>query len=242
MLTLFTEFALIIAWIVLEVFFPQILSRQWRLVLTAGTVWLAIDLILHKKKVAGDYRFMRTQPKQWFFRLWKEWGEPLIFAFVLAFFIRTFLLGPYKIPTGSMIPTFMVGDRIFVDKVTYRFRPPERGEIIVFKYPQDRKKDFVKRLVGLPGDRIEIRDGKVILNGQALDTPPFSEHYYYNQEGWQYGQVVQLTEIPAESYFVLGDNSAHSSDSRNWGFVPKRNLVGRAFVIWWPPNRIKLVK
>lgn len=142
-----------------------------------------------------------------------------------------------------MRPTFLEGDRIFVDKISYRFHDPERGDIIVFKYPLDRKKDFVKRLVGLPGDKIRIREGKLIINGNLIEEPPFSEHYYYNREDeeWQYGSAGITIDVPPDHYFVLGDNSAQSSDSRNWGFVPRKNVVGKAFFIWWPPNRVKLV-
>ena len=138
-----------------------------------------------------------------------------------------------------MRPTFMEGDRIFVDKISYRFHEPSRGDIIVFKYPADKKKDFVKRLVGLPGDRVEIRQGKLWINGEVLDDPPFSENYYYNMG--EYGKENGSISVPQDNLFTLGDNSAHSSDSRNWGYVPRSNVVGKAFLIWWPPKRVKLV-
>ena len=112
---------------------------------------------------------------------------------------------------------------------------------MVFKYPLDRKKDFVKRLAGLPGDKIEIREGKIILNGKTVEERPFSVNYYYNREDWEYGQSGEVTEVPEDRYFVLGDNSAQSSDSRNWGFVSGKDIVGRAFLIWWPPKRVKFV-
>ena len=95
--------------------------------------------------------------------------------------------------------------------------------------------------MGLPGDRIQIRDGKVILNGRSIDQPPFSNYYYYNREDWKYGREGLSIEVPEDGYFVLGDNSQKSSDSRNWGFVPEENVIGRAICIWWPPKRIKLV-
>ncbi len=209
-------------------------------------IWLALaDLafvLLYLRKISEDWQFLRSQPRAWLRVQWKEWGEPFLIAALLAFVIRSFILGPYKIPTGSMIPTFMIGDRIFVDKVSYRLHPPERGDIIVFKYPLDRKKDFVKRLVGLPGDRIEIREGKLLVNGKAMEDPPFSEHYYYNHEDWEYGKTGQIIIVPPRSLFALGDNSAQSSDSRNWGFVPQKDLIGKAILIWWPLQRIKLVR
>ena len=198
-------------------------------------------LILYREKLAEEWSAFRLRRREWLYEKWKNWGEPFIIAALLAIFIRTFLMGPYKIPTGSMRPTFLEGDRIFVDKLSFRFRLPKRGEIIVFKYPLDRKKDFVKRLVGLPGEHLLIKDGHVLINGKSLDEAPFGNYYYYNRADWLYGQEGTEIVIPPDNYFVLGDNSAHSSDSRNWGFVPERYVIGRACVIWWPPKRIKSV-
>lgn len=204
---------------------------------------LAIMLIvLYRKKMAMEWYLFRTQRRDWLKLKWKNWGEPFVVAAILAIIIRTFLLGPYKIPTGSMRMTFIEGDRIFVDKVSYHFTEPKRGDIIVFKYPEDEGKDFVKRLVGFPGDQIKIQAGRLIINGEEINEPPFSGHYYYNREDWAYGKTGQIITVPEDSFFVLGDNSAASSDSRNWGFVPKKNLIGRAFVIWWPPERAKIVR
>jgi len=206
-------------------------------------VWIALIaiglLVVYRGKLIEELHAFRTRRRDWMVDKWKNWGEPFVVAAVLAILIRTFLLGPYKIPTGSMIPTFMIGDRIFVDKISYRFKPPERGDIIVFKYPLDMKKDFVKRLVGLPGDKVEIREGKIYVNNTPLDDKIFAKNYYYNMREGRLGLEGQVLEVPEESYFVLGDNSAHSSDSRAWGFVPQKNLVGRAFLIWWPPQRVK---
>jgi len=209
-------------------------------------IWIPVMtvalLILFRHKLVEEWRFFSTRRREWLFHKWKDWGEPFVVAAVLAIVIRTFLLGPYKIPTGSMRPTFLEGDRIFVDKISYRFQEPERGDIIVFKYPLNKKKDYVKRLVGLPGDEIEIRNGKLIINQEVMDDPPFGRHYYYNRNDWDYGRAGETISIPADAYFVLGDNSAQSSDSRNWGFVQSDNLIGKTLCIWWPPKRIKLVK
>ncbi|HQB94750.1 MAG TPA: signal peptidase I, partial [Candidatus Omnitrophota bacterium] len=155
---------------------------------------------------------------------------------------RTFIIGPFKIPSGSMIPTFIEEDKIFVDKISYRFHEPARGDIIVFKYPLDRKKDFVKRLAGLPGDTVEIRNGVLIINGIPQETPPFGKNRYYNVEDWEYGKSGHAIKVPEGYYFTLGDNSAHSADSRQWGFVPRKDIIGKAVVIWWPPKRIRLAK
>ena len=204
----------------------------------------AIALImLYWRKIQEDLILLKTQPKIWLRDKWKEWGEPLVVAGILAIAIRTFIVGPYKIPTGSMRPTLMEGDRIFVDKITYRFREPKRGEIIVFKYPLDIKKDFVKRLVAFGGETVEIRDGNVYINGERVESPASVRgRYYYNRNDWDYGREGEQIKIPDGSFFVLGDNSAQSSDSRNWGFVPRKDLVGRAVVIWWPPKRIGSTK
>ncbi len=206
-------------------------------------IWLLpvifLVAMLYRNKITSEWKLARSEPTKWVYEKWKNWGEPLLVAAILAILIRTFVFGPYKIPTGSMKPTFMEQDKIFVDKISYRFHEPKRGDIIVFKYPVDPKKDFVKRLIGLPGDAVEIRKGVVIVNGKSLTEPPFSKYIYYNVDDWNYGKTGQVINVPENNYFVLGDNSAHSADSRQWGFVPQKDLVGRAFMIWWPPKRIR---
>jgi len=210
------------------------MDRQMVMMIALGVLALLAGMIYYGFK----YR------KQGLYLFWKDWGEPLLVAAVLALLIRTFVFGPYKIPTGSMKPTFMENDKIFVEKFSYRFHEPKRGDIIVFRFPRDPKKDFVKRLVGLPGDRIEIRSPVILVNGKPMTDPPFGQNIYYNADkwNWQYGRAGQVVTVPDGHFFVLGDNSNHSDDSRDWGFVPKKNLVGRAFMIWWPPQRIKLTK
>ena len=186
--------------------------------------------------------------KKWYetntFRyLMEEWIKPIAVALVLALIIRTYLVQAYKIPTGSMRMTLIESDKILVDKISYRFHPPKRGDVVVFKYPEDPKKDFVKRLIAFSGETVEIRDGAVFINDhQVEDSTVISHNFYYNREDWPYGRAGQKFKVPANSFFVLGDNSAQSSDSRNWGFVPKKNLLGRAFLIWWPPKRVGLIQ
>lgn len=208
------------------------MDRQMILMIVFGVVALVSGMIYYWFK----YR------QRWLFLFWKDWGEPLLIAAVLAILIRTFLFGPYKIPTGSMKPTFMENDKIFVDKLSYRFHKPQRGDIIVFKFPKDPKKDFVKRLVGLPGERVEIRNGVLLINGRPMTDPPFGNQTYYNREDWQFGKSGEVIPVPEGHYFVLGDNSQNSDDSRDWGFVPRKSVLGKAVVIWWPPKRIKLVQ
>ena len=166
--------------------------------------------------------------------------ESIVWAVTLALVIRTFIVAPFKIPSGSMHPTLIEGDRILVNKFLYRFRPPRRGEIVVFHFPEDPKRPFIKRLAGLGGDAMEIHDGRVLVNGQPEESPIMQGFHYYNQG--QYGQDAHPVTVPEHNYFVLGDNSGSSHDSRFWGFVTERLMIGRAMCIFWPPNRIRILK
>ncbi len=165
--------------------------------------------------------------------------ESIIWAVVIALVIRTFIIAPFKIPSGSMRMTLVEGDRILVSKFVYRFREPQRGEIVVFKFPGDPKRPFIKRLAAVGGDHVEIRDGQVLVNGKPEESDVMQHTYYYNQG--QYAQPGQSTDVPAKSFFMLGDNSGSSHDSRFWGFVPKKLIIGKAVCIFWPPNRIRLL-
>ena len=182
----------------------------------------------------------------------REWIESIIVAFLLAMVIRAFVIQAFKIPTGSMRPTLLEGDLILVNKFIYGARIPftdtrlpavtfpRRGDVVVFIFPGDRKKDFIKRLVGLPGDTVEIKNGTIYINDKPLQGEEFSQRYYYNRG--DYALENKKTIVPKDSYFVLGDNSASSMDSRYWGFVSKKDLLGKAMVIYFPPNRIRLIK
>jgi signal peptidase I len=167
----------------------------------------------------------------------REWGQSILIAFLVAFVIRLYVVQAFKIPSGSMRPTLIEGDKLFVNKFIYRFHHPERGDIVVFKYPQDMKKDFIKRLVAFEGETVEIRDGKIYVDGKPLTDPDsFGKFYYYNHD--PFGGPGEKIKIPKDSYYVLGDNSANSTDSRFWGFVPKKNVLGKAIFRWWPLNRV----
>ena len=182
----------------------------------------------------------------------REWIESIVIAVILALFIRTFIVQAFKIPTGSMRMTLVEGDRILVNKLCYgpkvpftKYRlpgygKPKRGDIIVFVYPEDRKRDFIKRLIALGGEIVEIKDGSIYINGQKISEPSISNIYYYNRG--DYGQMNQKIKVPEGSYFVLGDNSGSSKDSRYWGFVSQELLVGKAQLIYWPLTRIRLVQ
>lgn len=183
----------------------------------------------------------------------REYVESLVVAVLLALFVRTFFLQAFKIPTGSMHPTLIEGDRILVDKVTYgirmpltawrfpKIRPPQRGDLVVFRSLDDPQRDFIKRLVAMGGDTIEIRDTRVWVNGRPLADPPiFRENTYYNRG--EYGQPGKPVRVPEGNFFFLGDNSASSRDSRYWGFLPEAHIIGKAFVIYWPPRRVRWLK
>jgi signal peptidase I len=167
----------------------------------------------------------------------KEWMHSILVALVLTLIIRTFVVQAFKIPSGSMIPTLLVGDKLFVNKYLYRFEEPKPGDIIVFRYPSDPKKDFIKRLVAESGDSVEIRDGRIYVNEKALDDPESFGKFHYQNHG-PFGDPGEQIVVPQDSYYVLGDNSSNSQDSRFWGFVPKKNVLGKAFFRWWPPRRI----
>ncbi|MDD5173810.1 MAG: signal peptidase I [Candidatus Omnitrophota bacterium] len=183
----------------------------------------------------------------------REWAESIIIALILALLIRTFVIQAFKIPSGSMIPTFEIGDRIFVNKFIYgakipftdikfpALRQPHRGDIIVFVSPETPKKDFVKRLIALEGETVEIQAGNILINGKRVDGPDsVKSNYYYNRG--EFGKDGTAITVPNGFYFVLGDNSANSRDSRYWGFVPKKNLIGKAVLLYWPINRIRVIK
>ncbi len=182
----------------------------------------------------------------------REWVESIVVAFILAMIIRTFVIQAFKIPTGSMRSTLLEGDLILVNKFIYgakipfidlnlpALRQPKRGDVIVFIYPESPKKDFIKRLVGLPGETLEIKNGTVYVNDKPLIDSIFNQRYYYNRG--EFGQEGRKIKIPDDNFFVLGDNSASSQDSRYWGFVPRKNILGKALVIYWPPQRIRIIE
>ena len=166
--------------------------------------------------------------------------ESILWAAALALVIRTFIVAPFKIPSGSMRPTLIEGDRILVNKFLYRFREPRRGDIIVFRFPENPKRPFIKRLIAAGPEAVEIRQGQVLISGRASDSPILNGLHYHNQG--PFGQEGTPTTVPAETYYVLGDNSSSSHDSRFWGFVPKRLLIGKAVCIFWPPKRLRALR
>lgn len=181
----------------------------------------------------------------------REYAEAIIIAIILALLIRTFIVQAFKIPSGSMIPTLLIGDHILVWKISYgikipftdtyiiEFGSPKKGDVIVFKFPKDEKKDFIKRIVGEPGDTIEIKNKNVYVNEKLL-VEPYAIHKEPNiiPEEFQPRDNFSLVQVPPDSYFVMGDNRDHSLDSRFWGFVNKNKIKGRAFIIYWSWNGV----
>ncbi|MBN1572481.1 MAG: signal peptidase I [Deltaproteobacteria bacterium] len=176
----------------------------------------------------------------------REYAEAIIFALVLALVIKAFIIQAFKIPSGSMIPTLLRGDQILVNKFIYGtrvpfsdvklfpIREPERGDIIVFEYPNDRRVHYIKRLIGLPGDEIEIRDKLLYVNGEkyVVEAAHFDDLAVFPGIAGPRDNFGAVT-VPADSYFMMGDNRDNSRDSRYWGYVKKSELVGNAVIIYW---------
>jgi signal peptidase I len=167
----------------------------------------------------------------------------IVIALIIALFLRLFIAEPRYIPSGSMLPTLQINDRIIVEKVSYLFKPPQRGEIIVFYPPEspaiaDTSTPYIKRIIGLPGDRISIHDQKVFVNDQPIQEPYIAEAPTYrlsfppqNRDDTQFTQTIT---VPPNAYWVMGDNRNKSNDSHFWGFLPKENIIGRACLRFWP--------
>ncbi len=176
----------------------------------------------------------------------REYGESIIIAIILALVIRTFVVQAFKIPSGSMEDTLAIGDHILVSKFIYgtkipfsdkrilKIRDPRRGDVIVFEYPEDPSKDFIKRVIGTPGDEVEVKEKKVYINGMPYENP----HEVHKEKDLipreqnprdNFGPV----KVPENSYFVMGDNRDRSYDSRFWGFVKNSKIKGLAFIKYW---------
>lgn len=184
----------------------------------------------------------------------------VVVAVGLAFLIQAVLVKPFKIPSESMVPTLEVGQRVLVDRVSFRFSDPDRGDVIVFKpplgadentcgvdSPADRAEDqacprptrgksetnFIKRIVGMPGDRLKVLDGRVYINGRRQN-----ERFIRPDAGCPICNLPGEITIPADHFFMMGDNRGESADSREWGPIPRDNIIGRAFFTYWPPGRV----
>ena len=180
----------------------------------------------------------------------KEYTESIIIAILIAVFIRTFIICAYKIPSRSMVQTLLVGDHILVNKFIYGVKMPllrntiipvtnpQRGDIVVFIYPNDRSKDFIKRVIGLGGDKIEIKNKKIFINDKEYKDSfgIYSDNIIYPATMQPRDNFGPIT-VPKDSIFVMGDNRDESLDSRFWGFVDLKDVEGKAFIIYWSWNR-----
>ena len=155
--------------------------------------------------------------------------------FFTSHYIRKNLVQSFRFPSGSMQPTLLPGDAILVDKGIYKKSEPARGDIVAFVYPRDKRKVFLKRIVGLPDETVEIKEGNILINGRLVTQPVIANLRYSNRG--EFARPSQVVTIPKDSYYVLGDNSLSSEDSRYWGFVPRQNLVGKAYKIYYPFRR-----
>jgi signal peptidase I len=178
-----------------------------------------------------------------------EYAEAIIIAILIAVVVRTFVVQAFKIPSRSMVPTLLVGDHILVNKFIYGVKVPflrktiipitnpQRGDIVVFIYPNDRSKDYIKRVIGVSGDKIEIKNKIIFINGKQYSDAYgiYSDNVIYPgsmQPRDNFGPVT----VPPESLFVMGDNRDESADSRFWGFVDLKDVEGKAFIIYWSWN------
>lgn len=176
----------------------------------------------------------------------REYLEAFAIAIILALFIRTFVVQAFKIPSGSMLPTLQIGDHLLVSKFIYGvkipvsgktllpIKDPKRNDVIVFKYPKDRSVDYIKRVIGVPGDTIEIKNKQVYINSQPIEDP----HAHFSSKSIIKGSIsprdnMSPIVVPAEKVFVMGDNRDNSHDSRFWGFVDQKDILGKAFIIYW---------
>lgn len=253
------------------------------LLLVTGSIWLLDKFVLAKNRGSGV-----TDP--W----WVEYAKSFFPVILIVFCIRSFLVEPFKIPSGSMIPTLQVGDFILVNKFTYGIRlpiidqkiiqlnNPQRGDVMVFHYPENPSVDYIKRVVGVPGDTIEYRNKQLTINGKEQVQQPDGDYNYVEsglnfvhtekrvetlgkrrhmllinpdmpnvhlgsvaefpgRENCTYDEESVRCTVPAGNYFMMGDNRDNSRDSRYWGFVPDKQIVGKAFFVWMNFSDLKRI-
>lgn len=247
------------------------------ILLVSGAIWLLDILVLHKRRQAGA---LGQVADPWYV----EYSKSFFPVILLVFSVRSFIVEPFKIPSGSMMPTLLAGDYILVNKFTYGLRvpilnnvfydlgKPQRGDVFVFHYPPEPTIDYIKRVVGLPGDKIQYRDKQLTINGQVVALEYIAAYPYTLNMNEGGGRTIDVTAsrlseqlgtvkhdvlihdimnqyapgspgdrlmqgevvtVPEGQYFAMGDNRDNSSDSRVWGFVSDRHLVGKAFFIWF---------
>ena len=168
----------------------------------------------------------------------RQYTEAFLIAILLALVIRTFVVQAFKIPSGSMLPTLQIGDHLLVNKFLYWFTDPQRGDVIVFKFPQDEARDFIKRVIALPGDKVEVRGKRVYVNDKPVQEsyavhldPSMQENPHSPRDNFA------PVQAPPGQLFMMGDNRDYSMDSRFWGFLDMKKIKGKAFIIYWSWDR-----
>ena len=176
-----------------------------------------------------------------------EYAVIAVVAVAMAVAVQAYVLKPYRIPTPSMAATLRPGDRVLVDRVSYRLHDPRRGDVIVFRYPRNEAVTFVKRVVGLPGETLLLRGGRLLVDGRPLREPYVHRTAGVADTTWpetpldgttvrRPWSLLEPYTVPADTYFVMGDNRTQSDDSRDWGVVPRADVIGAALIVYWPPR------
>jgi signal peptidase I len=168
-------------------------------------------------------------------RALRSWARDLFFSVVVAFFIILFVYQPVKVEGSSMEPGLEDQERIFINKLVYRLENIDRGDIVVFRYPRDPRKSFIKRVIGLPGDHLRISYGRVFVNGKRVEESYVPAEFLDSRS---YGEI----EVPADTYFVLGDHRSMSNDSRDFGPVSRDNIYGKAVFGYWPVEKLGVLR
>ncbi|MBM3205632.1 signal peptidase I [Candidatus Shapirobacteria bacterium] len=167
--------------------------------------------------------------------------ETVVIALAIFVIIYLFLFQPHQVRGSSMYPNFHDADYLLTDKISYRLNKPKRDDVVIFKAPKNEEYDYIKRVIGLPGEKIAVNEqNQVLINGEILD-----EANYLTVETKTFGgtflEIGETVTVPEDNYFVLGDNRSHSSDSRDWGFVPLKNIIGKGWFRYWPFSRMGLI-
>ncbi len=182
---------------------------------------------------------MEILQKIWAFLL--DSAQTFLIAAAIFLIIYLFLFRPYEVQGESMYPNFYNKEYVLTNLIILKFKTPKLGDVVVFKSPPEPEKDYIKRIIGVPGDKVMIKDGSVYLNGKLLDESPFLKSTVKTFPGAFFQEGQEIT-VPDNKFVVFGDNRGASSDSREWGFVPKGSIIGESLFVYLPVNRMRLVK
>lgn len=167
--------------------------------------------------------------------------ETLVMALSIFVVVYLFLFQPHQVKGNSMYDTLIDGEYLLTSKISYRFGEPVRGDVVIFKAPNNQDYDYIKRIIALPEEKIMLKDGRIYINGELLDETAYLDENQYTRPGY-FLKEAQQVEVKEGHFFVMGDNRGHSSDSRDWGLVPSENIIGKAWFRYWPPNKLGIVK